>query len=346
MLRVVSTDTPAWWSENGGDSESYLTTLRQSNGALTQVGRIGGLGKGERVYAVRFVGNTGYVVTFRQIDPLYTVDLTDPEQPRVLGELKISGYSAYLHPIGDDLLLGIGQEADDAGHPLGTQISIFDVSDLKNPKLLSRAPLGQGWSEAESDHHAFLFWPKTGLVVVPFVEKAAAFSVEPGEGRRRSRPHRQRRRRAVVDAADPPFARRRRQRADGVRRGRALERSRLAGRAGLGRVPGSGASGRAEIAELERRLERSPGRPAQEEAVGAATAGEAVERRRAGEGAAPPRPAVGKRMSVADRDRVADAARPPLPGRPELHRAPVEFAAGRRGRGVEAAANVAAHERP
>ena len=73
------------------------------NGALTQVGRIGGLGKGERVYAVRFVGNTGYVVTFRQIDPLYTVDLTDPAQPRVLGELKISGYSAYLHPIGEDL---------------------------------------------------------------------------------------------------------------------------------------------------------------------------------------------------------------------------------------------------
>ena len=134
------------------------------------------------MYAVRFVGNTGYVVTFRQIDPLYTVDLTDPEQPRVLGELKISGYSAYLHPIGDDLLLGIGQEADDAGHPLGTQISIFDVSDLRNPKLLSRAPLGQGWSEAESDHHAFLFWPKTGLVVVPFVEKAAAFSVSRAKG--------------------------------------------------------------------------------------------------------------------------------------------------------------------
>ena len=134
------------------------------------------------MYAVRFVGNTGYVVTFRQIDPLYTVDLTDPAQPRVLGELKISGYSAYLHPIGEDLMLGIGQEADEAGHPLGTQISIFDVSDLKSPKLLSRAPLGQGWSEAESDHHAFLFWPKTGLVVVPFVEQAAAFRVGRAKG--------------------------------------------------------------------------------------------------------------------------------------------------------------------
>ena len=181
VLRVVSTDTPAWWGE-GGDSQSYLTTLRQGDGALTQAGRIGGLGKGERVYAVRFVGNTGYVVTFRQIDPLYTVDLSDPAQPRVLGELEISGYSAYLHPIGEDLMLGIGQEADTAGHPLGTQISIFDVSDLAKPKLLSRAQLGQGWSEAESDHHAFLFWPKTGLVVVPFVEKAAGFRVGRSQG--------------------------------------------------------------------------------------------------------------------------------------------------------------------
>ena len=114
VLRVVSTETPAWWG-GGAESESFLTTLRESDGALAQVGRVGGLGKGERVYSVRFVGNTGYVVTFRQIDPLYTVDLTDPERPRVLGELKISGYSAYLHPIGEDLLLGIGQEADEAG---------------------------------------------------------------------------------------------------------------------------------------------------------------------------------------------------------------------------------------
>jgi uncharacterized secreted protein with C-terminal beta-propeller domain len=175
-LRVVSTETPAWWGE-GGASESYLTTLRERDGALVQSGRLGGLGKGERVYAVRFVGNTGYVVTFRQVDPLYTLDLTDPAHPRVLGELEIAGYSAYLHPIGEDLLLGIGQEADQAGHLLGTQLSIFDVSDLRNPKLLDRAPLGPGWSEAESDHHAFLFWPRTGLVVIPFVQQAAGFRV-------------------------------------------------------------------------------------------------------------------------------------------------------------------------
>ena len=126
---------PAWWGA-GGETESFLTTLRPPGGALVQAGRIGGLGKGERVYAVRFVGDVGYVVTFRQIDPLYTLDLADPERPRVLGELKIPGYSAYLHPIGEDLLLGIGQDADENGRPLGTQLSIFDVSDLRKPTRL------------------------------------------------------------------------------------------------------------------------------------------------------------------------------------------------------------------
>ena len=176
VLRVVSTETPAWWGA-GRESESFLTTLRPSGGALVQAGRIGGLGKGERVYSVRFVGDTGYVVTFRQIDPLFTLDLSQPERPRVLGELKIPGYSAYLHPIGEDLLLGVGQDADDNGRPLGTQISIFDVSDLRKPTRLYTRHLGQGWSEAEHDHHAFLFWPKTGLVMIPFEQRAVGFRV-------------------------------------------------------------------------------------------------------------------------------------------------------------------------
>jgi uncharacterized secreted protein with C-terminal beta-propeller domain len=176
VLRVVSTETPAWWGA-GRESESFLTTLRPSGGALVQAGRIGGLGKGERVYSVRFVGDTGYVVTFRQIDPLFTLDLSQPERPRVLGELKIPGYSAYLHPIGGDLLLGVGQDADENGRPLGTQLSIFDVSDLRKPTRLYTQHLGQGWSEAEHDHHAFLFWPKTGLVMIPFEQRAVGFRV-------------------------------------------------------------------------------------------------------------------------------------------------------------------------
>ncbi len=181
VLRVVSTETPAWWGP-GGETESFLTTLRQKDGALVQAGRIGELGEGERVYAVRFVGDVGYVVTFRQIDPLYTVDLADPEHPRVLGELKIAGYSAYLHPIGEDLLLGIGQNADAEGRRLGTQLSIFDVSNLRRPQLLHHQALGAGWSEAENDHHAFLFWPRTGLVVIPFEQRALGFRVGRARG--------------------------------------------------------------------------------------------------------------------------------------------------------------------
>ena len=180
-LRVVSTDAPAWF-ESSDSTESSLTTLRPGDGALTQIGHVGNLGKGQRVYAVRFVGPTGYVVTFKQVDPLYTVDLTDPTQPRVLGQLEIPGYSAYLHPISGDLLLGIGQDVDDQGHPLGTQLSLFDVSDLRHPTRIAHATLGQGWSEAESDHHAFLFWPPTGLVVVPFNQQAVGYRVSRAHG--------------------------------------------------------------------------------------------------------------------------------------------------------------------
>ena len=101
----------------------------------------------------------------------------------MLGELELPGYSAYLHPIGSDLLLGIGQDVDDQGNePTGTQLSLFDVSDLRHPTRLAHATLGQSWSEAESDHHAFLFWPPTGLVVVPFYQRAVGYRVDRAHG--------------------------------------------------------------------------------------------------------------------------------------------------------------------
>ena len=182
VLRVVSTDAPAWWG-SGGDTQSYLTTLGQGNGGLVQLGRVGGLGQGDRVYAVRFVGNAGYVVTFKQVDPLYTLDLSDPANPKVAGEVTLPGYSSYLHPIGNDLLLGIGQDVDTTtNEPTGTQVSLFDVSDLAHPTRLFHDSLGQGWSEAESDHHAFLYWAPTGLVVVPFGQQAVAMHVSRAAG--------------------------------------------------------------------------------------------------------------------------------------------------------------------
>jgi uncharacterized secreted protein with C-terminal beta-propeller domain len=178
-LRVATTTgTAVWGRTNTGTSESTVYALRQDGRSLAVVGKVGGLGKGERIYSVRFVGPTGYVVTFRQTDPLYTVDLRDPAKPVVTGELKITGYSAYLHPAGDGLLLGIGQEADGQGRVQGTQISLFDVRDPAKPTRLAQYHVQGAHSEAEFDPHAFLYWPATGLLVVPLTGKGRG-----GDGR-------------------------------------------------------------------------------------------------------------------------------------------------------------------
>jgi hypothetical protein len=151
-LRVATT-TENW---NTGGSESQVTVLQQRGDRLETVGAVGGLGKGERIYSVRFVGDRGYVVTFRQVDPLYTLDLTDPANPTVQGELKITGYSAYLHPFGDHRIIGVGQEATPEGQRVGVQVSLFDTSDPANPRRLSQVVLPQSDTEAEWDHHAIL----------------------------------------------------------------------------------------------------------------------------------------------------------------------------------------------
>ena len=168
-LRVASTDEPQWFEGTlAGDSESFVTVLGTRGRTLAPLGRVGGLGRGERIYAVRFVGDKGYVVTFRQVDPLYTLDLSDKARPRVLGELEIRGYSAYLHPVSDDLLLGVGQDASAEGRRLGTQLSLFDVSNLRRPVRRAQASLGANASTtAEFDPHAFLFWKPASLAVVP-----------------------------------------------------------------------------------------------------------------------------------------------------------------------------------
>ena len=163
-LRVASTDAPPFWD---GESESMVTVLAESGGRLTEVGSVAGLGEGESIFAVRFMGDLGYVVTFRQVDPLYVLDLSEPTRPAVSGELKIRGYSAYLHPIGEDILLGIGQDATAQGTLTGTQLSIFDVSDPAAPRRVDQVQIVGASSDAEWDHHAFLYWEPAGLVVVP-----------------------------------------------------------------------------------------------------------------------------------------------------------------------------------
>ena len=165
FLRVATTETK--FGQQASTSESFVSVFDAKARRLAQVGQVGGLGKDERIFGVRFIADVGYVVTFRQIDPLYVVDLADPRRPRVRGELKIPGYSAYLHPVGDGRIIGIGQDATAEGQAQGTQVALFDVSDPGAPKQLDKVVFKMANSPVESDHHAFLWWAASKLAVVP-----------------------------------------------------------------------------------------------------------------------------------------------------------------------------------
>jgi len=167
-LRVASTLDPTWaLGARPRLSRNQVTVLSDKGGQLVAIGSVGNLARGERIYSVRFIGAMGYVVTFRQIDPLFVIDLRKPSRPKVLGRLKVSGYSGYLHPISDTLLIGVGRTVK-ANEPTGLQISLFDVSDPAKPKRLSVRTLGiYGTSEVEQDHHAFLYWSPKRLMVIP-----------------------------------------------------------------------------------------------------------------------------------------------------------------------------------
>lgn len=168
MLRVATTTAPAGWG-SAPDSESRVTILRTIGDSLVPIGKVTGLGETEQIYSVRFMGDTGYVVTFRQTDPLYTLDLSDPRNPKMVGELKIPGYSAYLHPVSEGLLLGVGQDATDDGRVKGTQVSTFDVSDPASPSRIDAFTISEGSSsQVEYDHHAFLY--HDALAVIPVVQ--------------------------------------------------------------------------------------------------------------------------------------------------------------------------------
>lgn len=163
-LRVATTTD----SGGFGDSrESGVHVFQAQGDQLVEVGSVGGLGLGESIQGVRFIENQGYVVTFLQTDPLYVIDLSDPTNPQLRGELKVPGFSTYLHPIGNGRLLAIGMAGTESGQITGTQLSLFDVNDPANPTLIDTFDLGSWWSEATFDPHAFLYWPETGTVVVP-----------------------------------------------------------------------------------------------------------------------------------------------------------------------------------
>ena len=167
VLRVASTTQSPFWGFREASSQSLVTVLEPRSGSLDTIGVVSGLGIDEQIYAVRFVGDAGYVVTFRQVDPLYVIDLSDPTSPRVAGELKIPGYSAYLHPIGENLIVGVGQDADLNGQVKGTQVAVFDVTDPFDPRQVDKLTLPGAYSQAEWDHHAFLYWAETSTLVIP-----------------------------------------------------------------------------------------------------------------------------------------------------------------------------------
>ena len=173
-LRVATTTgTPQPPPFEGGPvpaadgSESFVTVLRPSAGTLVTVGQVGGLGRTQRIYGVRFVGPLGYVVTFQQMDPLYIVDLSKPTAPLIKGALELTGYSAYMHPLSDGRLLGVGASATPEGHRLGLQVSLFDVANPSRPALLGQSKLASAYAGVENDPHAFLWWARSGIVVLP-----------------------------------------------------------------------------------------------------------------------------------------------------------------------------------
>ncbi len=163
-------------SDTGGarpDSatDNLVTVLRRDGDRLVEEGRLAGLGKpNESIFAARFFGPVGYVVTFEQIDPLYVIDLSEPTNPVRRGELEVPGYSSYIHPLGDDHLLTIGRGSSDPASPGwldSVKLSIYDVSDMDDPTEVAELLLPSMHSEAEYDHKAFTYFAHLGLLAIP-----------------------------------------------------------------------------------------------------------------------------------------------------------------------------------
>ena len=169
-LRVASTDENEW------PISSRLTIFEIGEDGLRELSKLDGLGPSERIYAVRFLGELAYVVTFRLIDPLYVLDLSNPAEPKLAGELKIPGFSSYLHPLGGGLLLGVGQNADPrTGQPLGLQVSLFDVSDPSSPTRLDQVDLSSRSRDASFEHRAFTY--HAGRAYIPASPTNELFAV-------------------------------------------------------------------------------------------------------------------------------------------------------------------------
>ena len=175
ILRIATTEGFSW---GNSETKNSLYTLKENNALLEVEGVLTGLGKeGETIKSVRFMGDKAYLVTYKTTDPLYTIDLSNPKSPQKMGELQVNGYSAYLHPIGNDKLLGIGQDADAEGNRKGVKIELFDISDFKNPSSLDSITLAEGsYSELENNHKALAYRSSDHLFAFPFSNYGTQFN--------------------------------------------------------------------------------------------------------------------------------------------------------------------------
>ncbi|MFH1191863.1 MAG: beta-propeller domain-containing protein [bacterium] len=163
---ISGTNSMFWQS---GDSVNDVYVLDKN---LNITGSVKDLGETEKIYSVRFIEDKGYVVTFRETDPFYVIDLSSPENPHKKGELKITGYSSYLHPITKDKILGIGRDGGKV------KISLFDVSDAENPCEVSKYMLDEYWSDVLNTHHAFLLDSDHKVFFMPGGQGGYIFSYE------------------------------------------------------------------------------------------------------------------------------------------------------------------------
>jgi len=169
-FRIATTTGEVWgWGESTALNHVYILDMN-----LNIVGRLENLAPGEKIHSTRFMGNRCYVVTFKKIDPLFVIDLSNPSDPRVLGDLHIPGYSDYLHPYDENHIIGVGKdtvegEGGNFAWYQGVKISLFDVSDVEHPQEIDKYIIGDRGTESPvlSDHKAFLFDRSRSLLVIP-----------------------------------------------------------------------------------------------------------------------------------------------------------------------------------
>lgn len=167
-FRIATTKGNTWDEDIPSTNNLYIL-----DNELKTVGKLEGLAKGEKIYSTRFMQNRLYMVTFKEVDPLFVIDLIDATNPKVLGELKIPGYSSYLHPYDENHVIGIGKDTqvmkNDRVIEIGMKMAIFDVSDVNNPKEKASIKIGDRgtYSEVLSNHKALLFSKEKGIIAFP-----------------------------------------------------------------------------------------------------------------------------------------------------------------------------------